>query len=131
MTLVPMRYAAAVTQTINLSCKGTTTWSSGMKRPADEGITVNLTDGTVSGAGGWSGWAGVLRITSANDSIIKFGGKGPIPPNPGIPTQRGTLTISGSIDRVTGHALVYSVTFFEQMKQTVTATDDMTCNKSS
>lgn len=126
MTLVPMQYAlgqAASPQVINLSCKGTKGILSHYNEPhepTEQGMTVNLTNGTVSG-----GWGPVARITNADDATIDFKGRGPevMGLNAGPP---GTVAVAGHIDRVTGRASVTYITA-DTALGTVITLYDLTC----
>jgi hypothetical protein len=89
--------AQAQTGTLTLACKGTTMNPVTDEKPSSVtmGIIVNFTTHTVQGFGDPGAVDIPVRITAANDVTINFEGQQEI-----LPPSR--VTITGSIDRVTG-----------------------------
>lgn len=122
MTLAPIQYAAAqapAAQVIKLSCEGTSNNLLGMKAPWKQGMTINLTDGTISEESGV-----VARITKVDGPTIEFSGTGPVLDIPGAPPD--TMSVRGSLDRVTGAVLEHVTTTFTD-NQTTSSTYALTC----
>jgi hypothetical protein len=93
--LVGLLTAQAADTTLTLACQGTTTLGSeGKPQPISMGIIVNFTKRTVQGFGhpGWIDYP--VQITAWNDVTVAFSG------SQAIGNQE--MSISGSIDRVTG-----------------------------
>jgi len=108
----------ASSQIINLSCEGERTMDGSPLGHIKPGITINLTDRTVSGISG--GFDVVVRITNtdANAPNIQFKGQGP---------QAGGISVMGSIDRVTGLATVYTTFSPTDLKYRQIIYDKLTC----
>jgi hypothetical protein len=122
---------------IDLSCEGTRTWHTlhELKAPTRQGITINLSAVTVEFFGEMTGVGGgivrvpmlgmeSLSITRADNQYIEFRGQDVVP--------HGTKYFRGSINRVTGHAVVNTSTvswFNGEPSPTVTLDndDDLSC----
>jgi hypothetical protein len=98
--------AHAADTTLTLACQGTTNFNNAKLEPISMGIIVDFTNRTVQGFGFPDSHDFPVKITGMNEVTVAFhgsneAGKGPISPD---------MSITGSIDRVTGDVEARSAT---------------------
>jgi hypothetical protein len=84
--------AQAADTTLTLACQGTTNLNNAKLEPISMGIIVDFTNRTVQGFGFPDSHDFPVKITGMNEVTITFHGS----------NQAGNMSITGSIDRVTG-----------------------------
>jgi hypothetical protein len=103
----------AADESLTLACKGTATWTSmeedAKSEPVSMGIILNFTKKTVHGFGTPGLMDYPVNITGVDEASVAFGGY----------REYGatTLSITGSVDRVTGDVGATSTMFTNTKKQ--------------